>query len=162
MQKEKLPSTYAIVYRNGTGLPLGNLTSQVLVNIYMNEFDQFMKRELKVKYYVRYADDFVILSEDRDYLNKTLNHMKIFLENNLKLQIHPDKVYIKTISSGVDFLGWVHFLNHRVLRTSTKKRMIRNIAQNPKKETVQSYLGMLIHGEGYKTSKMIKKLSNLA
>ena len=81
--------------------------------------------------------------------------MKKFLNNNLKLQMHPDKVYIKTISSGVDFLGWVHFPNHRVLRTATKKRMVRNIAENPKKEMIQSYLGMLSHGDTYKIKKNI-------
>jgi len=50
------------------GLPLGNLTSQLLVNVYMNEFDQFAKHVLKIKYYIRYADDFVILSTDKDYI----------------------------------------------------------------------------------------------
>jgi len=107
-----------------TGLPLGNLTSQLFVNIYMNEFDQFVKRELKVKYYIRYADDFVVLSQDKKYLENVLEKMKEFLEKELKLQMHPGKVYIKTIASGVDFLGWVSFPKHRVLRTSTKRRML--------------------------------------
>ena len=87
------------------GLPLGNLTSQILVNIYMNEFDHFVKRGLKVKYYIRYADDFVILSEDGNYLEKILPEINNFLEKKLKLQLHPDKVFIKTLASGVDFLG---------------------------------------------------------
>lgn len=76
--------------------------------------------------------------------------MKEFLEEKLKLQMHPDKVYIKTLVSGVDFLGWVNFPEHRVLRTVTKNRMFRNMKQNPKLERVQSYLGMLRHGNGYK------------
>jgi retron-type reverse transcriptase len=134
----------------GKGLPLGNLTSQLLVNIYMNEFDQFVKRELKVKYYIRYADDFVVLSQDKEYLKNILEKMKEFLERKLKLQMHPDKVYIKTIASGVDFLGWVNFPKHRVLRTSTKKRMLKNLKRNPKEESRQSYLGMLRHGSAYK------------
>jgi retron-type reverse transcriptase len=138
------------------GLPLGNLTSQLLVNIYMNEFDQFAKRELKVKYYIRYADDFVVLSEDKKYLESILGKMKEFLENKLKLQMHPDKVYIKTIVSGVDFLGWVHFPEHRVLRTSTKRRMLKRLNENPKKESKQSYLGMLKHGNTQKLQKMIE------
>ena len=142
------------------GLPLGNLTSQLLVNIYMNEFDQFVKRELKVKYYIRYADDFVILSQDKKYLENVLEKSKEFLENKLKLNLHPDKVFIKTIVSGVDFLGWVHFLRHRVLRTSTKRRMLRNIENNPKQETVQSYLGMLKHGDAYKLAKNVQYLEN--
>lgn len=135
------------------GLPLGNLTSQLLVNIYMNEFDQFMKHNLKVKYYIRYADDFVILSDNREYLEEILKQMKEYLITKLKLNMHPDKVYIKTISSGLDFLGWVHFLNYRVLRTSTKRRMFKNLkVNNYKKESVVSYLGMLNGGNAYKLS----------
>ena len=141
----------------GKGLPLGNLTSQLLVNIYMNEFDQFVKRELKVKYYERYADDFVIFSENKEYLKNILKQMEEFLGNNLKLQMHPNKVYIKTLSSGVDFLGWINFPNHRVLRTSTKKRMFRNLKGNDyKDESLSSYLGMLSHGNGYKLEMKIK------
>lgn len=141
------------VYR---GLPLGNLTSQLLVNIYMNEFDQYVKRELKVKYYIRYADDFVILQNDKTQLENLLPKISEFLEQNLKLQLHPDKVYIKILVSGVDFLGWVSFPYHRVLRTTTKKRMLKNLAQNPKEESRQSYLGMLSHGDAYKLSLKIR------
>ena len=140
---------------NGKGLPLGNLTSQLLVNIYMNEFDQFIKRELKVKYYIRYADDFVILSDDKKYLQELLFKNSDFLEKKLKLQLHPNKVYIKTIASGVDFLGWINFPKHRVLRTSTKRRMFKRLKENPKEESRQSYLGMLSHGNGYKLTKKL-------
>jgi RNA-directed DNA polymerase len=142
----------------GKGLPLGNLTSQLLVNIYMNEFDQFMKHRLKVKYYIRYADDFVILSaygaadrqNTRIGLEKLLSQIDSFLKTHLKLTLHPDKVFIKTLSSGVDFLGWVHFPTHRVIRTTTKRRMIKRIEENPEDSTVASYLGMLSHGNSYK------------
>jgi retron-type reverse transcriptase len=138
------------------GLPLGNLTSQLLVNIYMNEFDQFAKRELKVKYYIRYADDFVILNNDKNYLHDLLSRIAGFLEQELKLKLHPDKVFVKTIASGVDFLGWVNFPHHRVLRTATKKRMFRNIKDKAgKRETVQSYLGFLKHGDAYKLRQRI-------
>ncbi|KKW39582.1 MAG: RNA-directed DNA polymerase [Parcubacteria group bacterium GW2011_GWA1_54_9] len=140
----------------GKGLPLGNLTSQLLVNIYMNEFDQFVKHRLKVKHYIRYADDFVLLSEDKNYLLKTLPYMVVFLRDTLKLEMHPNKVSIETLASGVDFLGWVHFPKHRVLRTSTKWRMFRRIEEtNGKKETIQSYLGLLSHGNAHKLSKLI-------
>ncbi|MBP9802794.1 MAG: group II intron reverse transcriptase domain-containing protein [Candidatus Pacebacteria bacterium] len=138
------------------GLPLGNLTSQLLVNIYMNEFDQYMKHKLKIKYYIRYADDFVIFSRDRNYLESILINIQDFLKVNLKLQLHSDKVFIKTLNSGVDFLGFVHFPNHRVLRTSTKRRMFRNLRGNDyKEESVNSYLGMLSHGDGFKLKKKI-------
>lgn len=95
--------------REHQGLPLGNLTSQLLVNIYMNEFDQFVKHKLKAKYYVRYADDFVILSHDRGWLAEILPRVAEFLRTRLYLELHPDKVSIHTLASGIDFLGWVHF-----------------------------------------------------
>lgn len=138
------------------GLPLGNLTSQLLVNIYMNEFDQSIKRELKVKYYIRYADDFVILNSDRSYLENMLPKISYFLGQKLKLNLHPDKVFIKTITSGVDFLGWTHFSYHRILRTTTKRRMLKNIKNNPKPQTIKSYLGLLKHGNTYKLSRKFK------
>ena len=142
--------------KEGQGLPLGNLTSQLLVNIYMNEFDQFVIHVLKVKYYIRFADDFVFLSNDKSYLEKILLDIESFLINNLFLSLHPDKVHIKTFSSGVDFLGWVHFPNHRVLRTSTKKRMFKNLKRkNNEEATLQSYIGLLSHGDSYELKKII-------
>ena len=149
---------YAIADICKKGLPLGNLTSQLFANIYMNEFDHFVKRELKVKYYIRYADDFVILSDSKGYLETLRPNISDFLEKELKLRLHPEKVFIKTIASGVNFLGWVHFPKHRVLRTSTKRKMFRNIKNNQKPETVQSYLGMLSHGDGYKIRSLIEKI----
>ncbi|MDH5665459.1 MAG: reverse transcriptase/maturase family protein [Nitrosopumilus sp.] len=143
------------------GLPLGNLTSQLLVNIYMNEFDQWVKHKLKAKHYIRYADDFVFLHEDKKILEKYLQQVHIFLEEKLKLELHPNKISITTFASGVDFLGWVHFTDHRVLRTVTKRRMMKNIMQKQgKEEVVQSYLGMLSHGDGYKLMKEIKKITD--
>ncbi|MCX6755216.1 MAG: reverse transcriptase domain-containing protein [Candidatus Nomurabacteria bacterium] len=78
----------------------------------MNEFDQYMKHVLKVKYYIRYADDFVILNEDKECLEDILKEVANFLSENLRLELHPDKVFIKTIYSGVDFLEWGHFPTH--------------------------------------------------
>lgn len=142
----------------GVGLPLGNLTSQIFVNIYMNVFDQFVKHRLKAKYYIRYSDDFVILSDNREWLEKILLEISDFLNNKLKLSLHPNKVSINTFSSGVDFLGWVNFSAHKVLRTVTKKKMFRRLVENQKKETVASYLGMLSHGNSYKLKEKIKNM----
>jgi retron-type reverse transcriptase len=148
--------------KSGVGLPLGNLTSQLFVNIYMNEFDHFMKRELKTHYYIRYADDFVILHDNKEYLKNVLISISDFLKMRLKLSLHPDKVFIKTFFSGVDFLGWVNFSKHKNLRTSTKNRMFRRLRENDNKpESVISYLGLLIHGNAYKLKKklpIIKKI----
>ena len=139
------------------GLPLGNVTSQLLVNIYMNEFDQFLKRKLKIRYCIRYADDFLILHTDKTYLSSFIPKIAEYLGNELKLSLHPDKVYIKSFSSGVDFLGWVHFPHQRILRTTSKRRMFRSLKENSSDETLASYLGMLKHGNTYKLMKRIKE-----
>lgn len=143
--------------RISIGLPLGNVTSQLLINVYMNKFDQFVKRNLKVKYYVRYADDFVILHRDKRYLENLIPEISKYFGKQLKLSLNPDKVFIKTFASGVNFLGWVHFPHHRVLRTATKRRMFRRLKQKYTKETITSYLGLLRHGNGYKLIKKIQK-----
>ncbi len=135
----------------GKGLPLGNLTSQLLVNIYMNEFDQFVKHGLKVRYYIRYADDFVMLSNDKKELEELLSKLSKFLEEKLKLSLHPDKVFIKTLASGIDFLGWIHFPHHRVLRTATKRRMLNRLNE----KNTDSYLGLLKHGNAYKLRQQL-------
>jgi RNA-directed DNA polymerase len=135
------------------GLPLGNLTSQLLVNIYMNEFDQFVKHKLKAKYYIRYADDFIVLQPDKKALAVLLYRITVFLKDQLKLTLHPDKVFIKTFASGVDFLGWINFPYHRVLRTATKQRMINRLKTNQSSQTQQSYLGLLKHGNTHKLTQ---------
>jgi retron-type reverse transcriptase len=140
----------------GVGLPLGNLTSQLLVNIYMNELDQYLKHGLKEKHYIRYADDFVILSRDRTYLEALIPQIQAFLADHLRLELHPKKVSIGTFASGVDFLGWVHFPDHRVLRTSTKRRALRNCAgRDPDDPVVRSYAGLLTHGNAKKLKAVI-------
>jgi retron-type reverse transcriptase len=136
---------------SGIGLPLGNLTSQLLVNIYMNEFDQYVKHVLKVKQYIRYADDFVFLSNDKNELKEVRQKSEAFLTQILKLTLHPNKVFLNTFASGVDFLGWVHFPHHKVLRTVTKKRMMRRVSEG----NLSSYIGLLSHGNGHKISEKI-------
>jgi len=139
------------------GLPLGNLTSQLLVNIYMNEFDQFVKHQLKVQYYVRYADDFVFLSHDKASLFEIERYIATFLRERLELALHPDKVSIATFASGIDFLGWVHFSDHRVLRTATKRRMMRRLRETEEEEIVTSYLGLLSHGNARRLARRVRK-----
>jgi RNA-directed DNA polymerase len=140
----------------GKGLPLGNLTSQLLVNVYMNQFDQFVKHRLKAKYYIRYADDFVILSNDKAQLEQLIPRITEFLWANLRLTLHPDKVSIQTFASGVDFLGWVHFPDHRVLRTTTKHRMFRRLESSTASvASAESYLGMLTHGNAMKLRRVV-------
>lgn len=133
-----------------TGLPLGNLTSQLFTNIYMNEFDQWVKHKLKATHYIRYADDFVFLSENKDDLEKMISRIRNFLSDHLVLTLHPNKLILKTIASGIDFLGWVHFPNHRVVRRATRRRMFGRIKAHATDETVASYLGLLSHGNAFR------------
>jgi RNA-directed DNA polymerase len=144
-----------IIWSFETGLPLGNLTSQLFANVYMNVFDQWVKHKLKAKSYIRYADDFVFLSTDRLRLANAIPKVQEFLSEKLKLTLHPDKVFLKTRVSGIDFLGWVHFLNYRILRDTTKRRMLARIKENPSPETLQSYLGLMGHGN---TKKLQQEL----
>lgn len=145
--------------RPHVGLPLGNLTSQLFVNIYMNKFDQFVKHALKGQHYLRYADDFVVLSQDKQRLETMLPQISAFLFEKLKLELHPDKVFIKTLASGVDFLGWVHFPTHRVLRTTTRRRMMKTIRLHTTNETLQSYLGLLQHGDTYSLRQSLPSIT---
>jgi RNA-directed DNA polymerase len=170
-QPPALPAGRSPDYRRGgnskIGLPLGNFTSQLFVNIYMNKFDQFIKHKLKAKYYIRYCDDFAILSEDKKWLENMIPEIRIFLREKLKLELHPNKISIKTFFSGVDFLGMVDFSEHRILRTKTKRRMIRGVIQNrddlragliSEKEynqALQSYLGILKHCRGYEIGRKL-------
>jgi len=142
------------------GLPLGNVTSQLFANIYMNELDQFIKHKLKVKYYIRYCDDFVILNADRAVLEKSIEAIRKFLSKELLLYLHPRKVEIRKLRQGTDFLGYVSLPHYRVLRTKTKKRMFRKIRDAKKrldarlisdsqfKQILASYMGMLSHCRG--------------
>ena len=141
------------------GMPLGNLTSQLFANIYMNELDQFVKHKLLIKYYVRYADDFAIINSNKEHLKLLIPIIKTFLENKLNLFIHPNKIFIKTWAFGLDFLGWISFPDHRVLRTTTKRRMLKRIEKHPEIPTVTSYLGILKHGNTYKLRKNISAIT---
>lgn len=136
------------------GLPLGNLTSQLFVNIYLNELDQFLKHRLREKYYLRYADDLMILSEDKDHLGWLVIEIRQFLDETLKLTLHPNKTTICTLASGIDFLGYVVFPNHVTLRTRAKRRMFGGVCE----KNLPSYLGLLSHCEGYELQKVINEI----
>lgn len=146
---EKIVSSFKI--SSGKGLPLGNVTSQIFANIYMNELDHFAKHALKTKYYIRYYDDFVILDESKEKLAEYISLLSDFLKNTLALELHPKKISIRKISQGVDFLGYVSLPHYRVLRTRTKRRMLKNVS----KENATSYLGMLTHCKGEKIKNSI-------
>ena len=138
---------------SGCGIPLGNLTSQLFVNIYLNELDQYAKRILGTRSYLRYADDWVVFSRERAQLENLLGIFKLFTGWALKFKIKPEWRSIRTVASGVDWLGWVHFPDHRVLRTSTKQKLLMNFKTSPAVRT--SYLGLLTHGNARKLATIV-------
>ncbi len=154
----------------GKGLPLGNVTSQLFANIYLNELDQFAKHILKAKYYFRYCDDFVIVHNDRSFLEGVVKKIEQFLKNNLQLVLHPNKVEIRKVSQGIDFLGYVILPHAIVLRTKTKRRISRKIkegavAYNKKKisqitfqSMINSYLGVFSHVRAKKVTDYLRKI----
>lgn len=106
---------------DGKGLPIGNLTSQFFANVYLNELDQFIKHVLKVKYYVRYVDDFVIMHEDKEQLRTWLAAVKEFLKEKLGLTL-KNEVKVAPLSNGINFLGYVQHIFYRLVR----RRVVNN------------------------------------
>lgn len=140
------------------GIPIGNLTSQLFANVYMNELDQFVKHTLKIRYYMRYNDDFVMVSNLRDELENWLLQIRHFLSEKLKLELHPNKIVLRTYPQGIDFLGYVQFPHYRVLRTKTKWRILKKISQGTGEQSLHSYLGVLSHANTHTLSELIKNL----
>ena len=129
---ERLISLISKVLKNHSdtvGMPLGNMTSQFFANVYLNELDQFIKHKLKVKYYIRYVDDFVILHDNKAILKSYKESIDVFLKDNLQLELHPTKSKISLLKKGIQFLGFRNFPYHRLLRKANILNMKRRIAQ---------------------------------
>lgn len=113
------------------GLPLGNLTSQLFANIYLNELDQFCKRILGIKYYVRYADDIVLIVENKECARQVLQDVRSYTENHLHLLLHPEKSKVFPLAQGVNSIGFKIHPTHRLLRNECKKKVKRKIKKMP-------------------------------
>lgn len=111
----------------------------------MNAFDHFVKEVLREKYYIRYTDDAVILSPNREHLVEILPWIEAWLWGNRRITLHPKKTEIRKYRQGFDFLGYVARPGVTTLRTRTKRRMIKRV----KKENIASYLGVLHHCAGH-------------
>ncbi|MBI4154482.1 group II intron reverse transcriptase domain-containing protein [Candidatus Woesearchaeota archaeon] len=109
------------------GMPLGNLTSQFFANIYLNRLDQFIKHKLRLKYYIRYVDDFVVIHISKEKLERIKNTINNFLKNNLRLELHPDKSKILTLKHGIPFLGFRVFYFYKLLKKNNIEKMKRKI-----------------------------------
>ena len=162
-----LPRNKSLFYaKKWCGLPIGNLTSQLFANIYMHEFDTFVKKTLKVRYYGRYVDDFILVHQDKEYLKSCIPLIWDFLREQLRLTLHPKKIYFQHISKWILFLGT--FINP--WRQYTGKRtkwnfyqLIRNIntrlsdvsrlsdlEQDRILAQMNSYLWLLSHTQSYR------------
>jgi hypothetical protein len=131
------------------GLPIGNLTSQVFANVYLNPLDHFIKRELKIKYYGRYVDDMVLIHSDKQVLLDSISKVREFMADELKLTLHPRKIKLQPASKGFDFLGAYIYpgkitAGRRVIKNFKKCVFEPNLSLAKQSCRVQSYLGLLL------------------
>lgn len=135
-------------YKNGKGLPIGNMTSQILAVTYLNELDHYIKEKLKIKYYIRYMDDGILLHNDKEYLKYCLKEIEKIL-NLYKLKLNPKKTKINNIKTGIDFLGFRFYIkNDKIilkLRNDCKKRFKKKMKKFDY-DVYQSYIGHLKWG----------------
>ena len=157
----KLPSSKSLFHtENNCGLPIGNLTSQLLSNVFLNELDQYVKRELKCKHYGRYVDDFYIVSTDKNFLHSIIPKIKSFLKEKLLLDINDGKTKIINVKQGVEFLGAFIKPYRTYISNSTLKRIKKKLLQLQNNGTnkdptnsINSYLGILRHYSSFNLRK---------
>lgn len=145
----------------GVGMPIGNLTSQMFANLYLNDVDQYIKRELRAHCYVRYMDDMVILSGSKQQLHEYRHKIEAFLNESLKLDLN-NKTVIRPLTLGIDFCGYRIWDSHIILRKPTALKMRRRLRKLQKdyaagavewpevKMSLASYNGMLKHCDSYR------------
>lgn len=127
------------------GLPIGNYLSQYFANFYLTYFDHWIKQDLQVKYYFRYADDMVILSDNKPYLHRILSEIHSYLQEKLKLEVKDNYQVFPVDARGIDFVGYVFRHSHILLRKSIKKSFARMLSRNRNPQSIASYKGWAIH-----------------
>ncbi len=165
------PSKSLFNYPNNTGLPIGNLTSQVFGNVYLNDFDQYIKKELKIRSYGRYVDDLIFFHNDKNYLESIIPKISNYLLSDFKLKIHPNKIVLKNITEGIPFLGQIIKPHCSYVVNRTKLNFYHAIQQINKimavvpeftwkqlcdiRATLNSYLGCMQHANSFNLRKAI-------
>lgn len=152
------------IFPPGIGIPVGNLTSQLFANVYLNKLDQFVKHELKVKYYVRYMDDFIILSEDPAELRRLLAIIEEFLRRELRLELNP-KTTILAAKNGINFVGYIHYKDHKKIRKDARRRLTKLLKAFETGEveleyfdrSIESRFGHMEHADTYNYIRETKK-----
>jgi hypothetical protein len=163
------PSKSLFNYPSNTGLPIGNLTSQVFGNVYMNDFDHFVKKEMKVKYYGRYVDDMLFVHNDKSFLEDIISQLSHFLLSHFQLKIHPNKIVLKSVNEGIPFLGQIIKPHCTYIGNRTKNNFYQAIQEINKvmavvpqvtwqqlcdiRATLNSYLGCMHHTNSFKLRK---------
>ena len=127
-------------------MPIGNLTSQFFANVYLDELDKFVKHNLKAKYYIRYVDDFVILHSSKEQLVIWKSQIEEFLRKELKLELHPEKSKIISLSKGIDFVGFRNFYHFKLLRKRNIKNMEHKIKKFSRGEIEQEKMAEIFQG----------------
>ena len=169
------PSKSLFHYPNNMGLPIGNLTSQIFGNIYMNDFDHYVKKDLGIKYYGRYVDDMVFVHNDKKHLQSLIPKLSDFLLSTLHLTIHPNKIVLVNANEGIQFLGQIIKPYRNYVSNRTKNNFYQAIQQINKimkvvpefswqqlcdiRTVLNSYLGILQHANTFNLRKaMMGKL----
>lgn len=166
---EDLPKNKSLFFsEKDRGLSIGNLTSQLFGNVYLNDFDHFVKEKLHCRYYGRYVDDMLFVHQSKDYLKKIILKIKNYLAEKLKLVLHPNKIYLQHFSKGVDFLGayikpYRIYIRNKVKGNFSEKvnfwKLIflsKKITKNDKKKIISclnSYLGAMKHFDTFNLRK---------
>ncbi len=178
IKDKKLISLIRLITNNfdskikGKGMPLGNLTSQFFANIYLNELDQFVKNNLKIKYYIRYVDDFIILHRSKEVLKFYKEKINKFLINNLKVELHPEKSDVIPLSCGTPLLGFRVFYHYRILRKKSIRRInarlkeweelyvVGCIERETALDSLLGWMAYAVNGDTYKLRRKIMSKFN--
>ena len=163
--KALVPKEKSLIFQpKNKGLPIGNHTSQFFANMYLNELDHFIKRILKCRRYVRYADDMILLHADPEYLRRWRNEIDQFLVEKLSMRLHPKKTRLQSVGKGIDFLGYFMKLDHVVVRQKVVRRLknkLRNFLSMPIRTVksviacINSYCGHFKYARSFRLRKNI-------
>lgn len=123
------------------GIPIGNFTSQYFSNFHLTGFDHWIKENIGVKYYFRYADDIVVLHRSKEYLHKLRARISQYLQEQLNLQLKSNYQVFPVISRGIDFVGYVFYHTHILMRKTIKKNFGRAVHKQKPRQTLAAYYG---------------------
>jgi hypothetical protein len=159
-------------YPNEKGIPIGSYLSQFLANYYLTYFDHWLKEDRKIKYVIRYMDDIVILHCDKGFLHKLLREIEDYLRDNLDLKVKENWQVFPVEVRGIDFVGYRHFYDYKLLRKGTCKKFKRKLIDIKKKQdkkemisysewcSINSYNGWLKWCDSYRLrDKYVKPIT---